>query len=157
MWVVAIIIGGLALLLVLISALSRAMLAAMRGPLEARALRRYRADAILASEYGANSFGLASKGKLQARGNGALLLTANELCFLQVVPEVEIVIPLAAIRSTSFTRTHLGKATPFKLLKIQFDQGGGEDVLAVMVRHPGSFQQAIEEARAGGSGTALQT
>lgn len=148
------IIGGVLLLLVLISLLSRMAISGMRAPLEARAHRRYAAGEILASEWGANSFGLASRGKLQVRGNGALVLTARELCFFQLTPEEEIVIPLDRITQTSLTRSHLGKATPFKLLKVEFRGDAGDDAIAIMLRNPQAFQAQLDARR--GSNSTLQ-
>lgn len=149
MWIALVIVGGVVVLVLLIAVLSRAMLAAVRKPLEARVQRRYGARPLVAVDYTANSFGLESLGALQARGNGALVVTTEEVCFLQLVPEREVVIPLAQIRELSLVRSHLGKATPFKLLKIQFEGVAGPDAIAVMVRRPDDLRAGIEEARSG--------
>ena len=149
--VIALVIGGIlvgvVLLVVVIALVSRAALRAMEGPLKARAAAKFPAGAIIAADYQANSFGLESRGKLQARGNGALVLTPHEVCFLQYIPESEVVIPLDRVLETSFTRAHLGKATPFKLLKIRFRTEAGTDAIAVLMRHPEPFHRRLEEER----------
>lgn len=136
------------LLVLLIAAVSRGMLAAIRPSLEARVRRRYPSDLVLASEYGANSFGQASRGKLQTRGNGALIITATELCFFQIIPATELVIPLSAIRRTSLVRSHLGKATPFKLLKLELEDAAGSDSVAFLVRAPAALRVTLDLTRA---------
>lgn len=156
MWIALVIVAGVVGLFLLIAVLSRAMLASVRKPLEARVQRRYGSRPLVAVDYAANSFGLESLGKLQARGNGALVVTADEVCFLQLVPEREVVIPLAQIRELSVVRSHLGKATPFKLLKIQFESAEGPDAIAVMVRRSDDLRALIEQTRAG-SPKALQS
>lgn len=146
MWIALIVIGGVVVLFGAIVLVSRVAMNAMRGPLEARVTRRY-PTGVVASDFGANSFGLTSLGKFQARGNGALVLTATELTFFQLVPEREIVIPLSSILELSLTRSHLGKATPFKLLKISFRGEAGEDSIAVFLRRPAPFLAEIEGKR----------
>lgn len=150
MWIALIIAGGVVVLLALLTLLPRVVLASIRGPLAARVRARYPDETrLIASDFTANSFGLESKGVLQARGNGALVLSPTELCFFQYMPEREIEIPLDRIVDVSFTRSHLGKATPFRLVKVQFEGPTGPDSIAVMVRRPDELRAQIDRARAG--------
>ncbi len=140
------VIGGVGLVFVLVSLMQRAALRSLRAVMGPRVAARF-PTGVVASDLTAMSFGLESRGKLQARGNGALVVTANEVCFLQCVPQREDVIPMTSITATSLTRTHLGKATPFKLIKLQFQGPSGPDSIAVMLRNPQAMLDTIETTR----------
>jgi hypothetical protein len=126
----------------------RAVLAAIRKPLVARVKARYpNGTDVVASDYTANSFGLESLGRTQLRGNGAFVITGKELVFFQYMPERDFVIPLAQVAKVSFCRSHLGKATLFRLVKICFQGEAGSDSIAVLVKHPDALRNQIEQAR----------
>lgn len=85
-------------------------------------------------EPGANSFGVQSAGALQLRGNGGLVLTANELHFFMLVPSRELRIPLADIREVKTVKSHLGKTVAQPLLHVRWAIGEGEEAVAWWVR-----------------------
>jgi hypothetical protein len=96
----------------------------------------------------ANSFGLESAGVWQARGNGALVLTATDLRFFKFVSKSDLRIPLDAITDVTFTKSHLGKATIHDLLKVRFAVDGQADSIAWYVTDPRAWKERIEEVRA---------
>lgn len=156
--VVLVVVAASVAALVLLSLFQKGVLAALKGPLSARVRVRYPDEAqVLAADYGANSFGLESKGKLQLRGNGALVLTPKELRFFQYMPESEVEIPLTKITEISFVRSHLGKATPYRLLKVQFAGQAGPDSIAVFVRDPDAMRTQLEQARSAASKSSTES
>ncbi len=110
--VIAAIVG----FLLLFSLVSRATAAAAKRTIVAK----FPADVIVFADDMANNFGLTSKGALQMRGNGGLVLTRDALTFLPLVGSNELHIPLADIKQVSTVRSHLGKSVGRKLLKIDF-------------------------------------
>src|SRR5262245_11939505 len=130
----AAIIGLIALAVVLLALLAIAVpklvLHFLKGPLEARIAPHYRQDEILLKDLGANSFGLESAGVFQSRGNGGLVLTGNSLHFFMFLPKWDLRVPLDAITELTFTKSHLGKATIYDLLKVQFSLEGKTDSIA---------------------------
>lgn len=82
----------------------------------------------------ANFFGLTSVGAIQARGNGCLVLTDDELAFAQWMPQRMIHVRLADILSVEETRSHLGKSVGRKLLLVRWRSESGEDSAAWFVR-----------------------
>lgn len=105
------------------------------------------ATAILRKDLKANSFGLTSWGAAQARGNGGLVLTADELLFFQAVPRREIRVPLAAITEIKTVRWHLGKSYARPLLFVGFDGPSGPDSIAWYVPDVPGWMEAVERAR----------
>ncbi|MBK7581344.1 MAG: hypothetical protein IPI67_14165 [Myxococcales bacterium] len=149
MWIALVIVGAVAALFAMLALIPRLVVGAMRAPLSKRVRARYPDEhALVSCDYSANSFGVESWGRAQLRGNGALALAPAELCFFQYLPERDVVIPLERIVEVSFTRTHLGKATPFRLVKVRFEGDAGADSIAVMVRRPDELRAQIECARA---------
>ena len=77
----------------------------------------------------ANFHGVASKGSAQPRGLGTLLLTPEELVFLQVVPATELRVPRAAVTEVEVTRSFLGKSQARDLLVVSWrSEDGAEPV-----------------------------
>lgn len=141
-------VGGLLFLALVLVAVPKAALAAVRRALEPKVNELFPdKESRLIEEYRANSFGLASLGAMQARGNGALVLTRRELVFLQLVPNREVRIPLGSIKETSLVHSHLGKATPYKLLKISFQKDGVEDAIALFLPESAAVRERVEAAR----------
>jgi hypothetical protein len=99
----------------------------------ARALidQRFPNGAYLRAADMANNFGVTSKGALQVRGNGALVLTNEALHFLAIASD-DLTIPRGAIRATSLVRSHLGKSVGRQLLKIDYEG----DSVAFFVEEP---------------------
>jgi hypothetical protein len=120
----------------------------MKRPLETRIAGRYQQQEILMQDLGANSFGLESAGVLQARGNGGLVLTGKYLHFFLFVPKREVCIPLDAITELTLTKSHLGKATIYDLLKVRFAKDGKADSIAWYLADPQAWKSRIEQLRA---------
>ncbi len=88
--------------------------------------------------------GLESRGKGQVRGNGWLVLTADELRFRQWVPDRETRIPRAAITAVETDRWWLGKSVGVKLLIVRWrTPEGGDDAMAWRVRDLDSWLAAL--------------
>jgi hypothetical protein len=121
----------------------------MKGPLEARIAAHYGPDEILMKELKANSFGLESAGVWQVRGNGGLVLTAECLHFFMFLPKRDLRVPLDAITDLMFTKSHLGKATIYDLLKVQFSVEEKSDSIAWYLADPTAWKHRIEELKAG--------
>ena len=81
---------------------------------------KFRGRRILLSAPNANFFGRESLGRGQLRGNGTLILTADELFFSLWLPKREFRIPLAAATGVETPRSHLGKSVGRKLLKVNY-------------------------------------
>lgn len=120
----------------------------MKGPLEARIAALYGPDEILMKDLAANSFGLESKGVWQGRGNGGLVLTKNYLHFFRFVRGADLRVSLGAITELTFTKSHLGKATIFDLLKVRFTIDGESDSIAWFLTDPKAWKNRIEELKA---------
>jgi len=97
---------------------------------------------------GALFFGQQSRGAMQMRGNGTLILTPTELVFHQWMPGREFRIPLKSIQSIENPTSFLGKWQGVPLLRVNFlDENGQTDAMAWRVRDLSGIQRAIEEAR----------
>jgi hypothetical protein len=131
--------------------LPRALLLGLRQSLEARVKHRYPAEGqLLWVDYSANFFGLYSRGGMQWRGNGALVLTETELAFFQMIPERVLVIPIARITALDVVSKHMGKSTPSShLLRVTFSaKQGGEDAVAYWLPKPAELKGRLEERAA---------
>lgn len=102
---------------------------------------------MLKAEPMASTLGLTSLGAMQARGNGALVLTAREIWFGQLVPARERRIALDAVIEVSLVRSHLGKSLARDLLHVKFRVDAGEDSEAWYVPDPAAWRDAIDAAR----------
>lgn len=97
---------------------------------------------------GVNFYGQESKGKMQMRGNGTLVLTEEELYFEQLVPRREYRIPLSAVQGVETPSSFLGKTNFRPLLKVVFkNEGGQTDAMGWIVPDVEGAQQVIEAAR----------
>jgi len=90
----------------------------MKRPLEARIAAHYSPDEILMKDLTTMSFGVKSKGVWRGRGNGGLVLTADCMHFFRFVPWSDLRVPVGAISKLTFTKSHLGKATIYDLVKV---------------------------------------
>ena len=81
-----------------------------------------------------NSFGRASAGVAQVRGNGTLALDDTRLVFIQWIPHNVVDIPLNTISIVDTARDHLGKSVGTPLLRVRFVDGGQEDIIAFHVK-----------------------
>jgi len=93
-------------------------------------------DNILLIASNANFFGQESAGFKQIRGNGTLVLTKDKLYFQMLLPKKIIEIPLENIERIEENRSHLGKTTGSKLMKIIYRNGSNSmDSCAWLVRN----------------------
>ena len=98
-----------------------------------------------------SGLGLESRGPAQVRGNGWLVLTADELRFRMWVPDRETRIPLAAIADVGTARVGLGKTVGRRLLRVRWrTQEGAEDAMAWQVRDLDDWLAALAAARGDG-------
>jgi hypothetical protein len=117
----------------------------LKGPLEARIAALYGPNEILMKDLAANNFGLESWGRWQGRGNGGLVLTKDCLHFFRFVSGGDVRVPLEAITEVTFTKSHLGKATIYDLLKVRFTVDGQMDSIAWYLTDPKGWKKKIEE------------
>jgi len=110
--------------------------------------KRFRRKKILRQFDMANFYGLESLGRAQARGNGVLVLTQEELYFLKALPRRETVIPVSAITAVSNRRSHLGKSNLVKLLRVEFENSGKPDAVAFAVDDIDAWTREVEQVRA---------
>lgn len=80
------------------------------------------------------SFGVESRGMMQARGTGCLAATQDEIVFVMWVGGHEIVIPRRDVTSVETPRSHLGKSQGVRLLKVRYEAEGRSDSVAWRVR-----------------------
>ena len=92
--------------------------------------RKFAGKHVVRESIGANFFGQSSRGLGQIRGNGALVLTPDELYFVMFAPRRELTIPLSTVTSVSTPRSHLGKTVGMRLLRVDFRSPSGEDAAA---------------------------
>ena len=116
MWIVLVVVAVVAIAAVALivrraASGARARIDAAVGDLEV--LRREKA----------NFYGVASKGAGQVRGLGTLVLTPDELVFLQMVPAAEVRVPRAAITRAEVARSFLGKSQGRELLVVEWTTG----------------------------------
>ncbi len=98
----------------------------------------------------ANCFGVESAGAAQVRGNGCLALGATRLVFAMWVPRRLLTIPRDRITAIEQPRSHLGKSTVVRLLKVRFaSDDGAADSVAWAVRKLDQWVEALGEDGAG--------
>ncbi len=102
-------------------------------------------EEILGATTRANFFGIKSKGGAQVRGNGALVLTRNELYFIRAVPQKEYKIPLSSVRDVSMPRFFNGRSVFAPLLCVNYDAEYGEDSIAWALKDAKKWKDTIEK------------
>jgi len=107
--------------------------------------KRFDKEKIVGATTNANFFGQQSKGGKQLRGNGAFVLTKDEVCFIRAIPFKEYVIPLKSITEVSLPKSFNGKFVFSKLLCVQYKTDSGLDAMAWAVKSPESWKKAIEK------------
>jgi hypothetical protein len=105
---------------------------------------RFAGRRIILMALNANFFGKKSKGVGQIRGNGALVLTDDQLWFCLAAPTREIAIPINQIQSVETKRSHLGRTIFRPLLAVMFNYQGQNEQIAWYVSDPGKWKSAIE-------------
>ena len=109
-----------------------------------RIQERFPTEQIVLSETTANYFGLESRGSLQIRGNGVLVLTQDELWFSRLVKREDISIPTNTIQAVRLVDSHLGKRILGRqLIYVQFEGSDGADSVAWLVADPNRWQTEI--------------
>jgi hypothetical protein len=94
----------------------------------------------------ANFFGTESRGVMQIRGNGILLLTDTDLVFGMFRPSREFLIPLANIVKIELVDSHLTKTVFQPLLKVYFTNDEGDaDSVAWWVANPTEWKNLLEK------------
>lgn len=144
----ALIISASVLFLAAVVIALRKFLHGLRVRGQAALDRRFARSDVILSELMAQSYGEQSRGVTQARGNGALALTKDELFFMLYVPERELRIALASIEDVSNPRSHLGKTSGAKLLHVRFKRDAGEDAVAWRVPDPEAWKAELDALRA---------
>jgi hypothetical protein len=95
----------------------------------------------------ANFFGIESRGVMQIRGNGILLLTGTDLVFEMFQPSREFLIPLANIVKIELVDSHLTKTVFQPLLKVYFTNDEGDaDSVAWWVANPTEWKNMLEKS-----------
>ncbi len=122
--------------LLVIAVFLKGLFAAVQAGADAAIDRAHPAEDIVLRDGMANSLGLESKGPVQLRGNGGLVLTREELHFLPLVGVAEVRVALDQIRKVSLVRVHLGKTLGRKLLRVDFGEGEAADAVAFSVADP---------------------
>jgi hypothetical protein len=110
--------------------------------------KRFDKEKIIGVTTRANFFGEQSKGGKRLRGNGAFVVTKEEVCFIRAVPFKEYVIPLKSITELSLPNSFNGKSVFSKLLCIQYKTDSGVDAIAWAIKNPESWKKVIEELMA---------
>jgi hypothetical protein len=149
-FVIGLVVLGIFVITLIVVVISKVITHFMKGPLEDRIAARYRPDEILMKDLKASSFGLESAGVWQLRGNGGLVLTGKQLHFFMFVPQSNLCVPLDAIGELTITKSHLGKATIYDLLKVHFSVDGKMDSIAWNLTDPKAWKNRIEALKSGG-------
>ncbi len=109
--------------------------------------RRYGESDIILQSLTANFFGQTSKGYSQIRGNGALVLTKNELWFRMALPENELTIPVRNVAAAEIRKSHLRKSKIRPLFYVEFNTLEGLDSAAWLVEDPKQWCKEIEKLK----------
>lgn len=114
----------------------------------AEILDKFKDKKVLKSAQSANFFGQQSQGMAQMRGNGALILTDNELYFQMLMPKKELHIPISSISQVETPKSFLGKSKFMPLLKVEYkDDKGQTDAAAWLVKDLSAWKEAIEKLK----------
>jgi hypothetical protein len=107
---------------------------------------RLGADAIVRLDDVVRFFGLSSAGMFQIRGNGCLAATEDQLLFRLWVPRREVLIGRAGVTAIDTPRSHRGKATLRRLLRVTYtDMKGEQDAAAWEVRDLDAWLDALRD------------
>lgn len=134
------VIGGLSLLFFFL----RLIFSRTNAGLQRLIFDKFDRAEIIGATTRANSFGVKSKGGAQVRGNGALVLTRDELYFVRAAPREEYIIPINSIRKVFMPKVFNGKSVFVPLLCVDYDTEYGEDSIAWALKHADKWKDAIE-------------
>jgi hypothetical protein len=105
---------------------------------------RLGADAVVKLDDVVRFFGLSSAGMFQIRGNGCLAATDDQLLFRLWIPRREVLIERASVTAIDTPRSHRGKATLHRLLRVTYtDLKGVRDAAAWEVRDLDAWLRAL--------------
>ena len=90
-------------------------------------LNKFKDKNIILSANDANFFGQQSRKSTQVRGNGVLILTAEDLYFEMWRPKKILQIPISSVLKIEITKSFLHKSIFRKLLKVVFTNHEGEE------------------------------
>ena len=103
---------------------------------------------IILSTNDANFFGQQSRKSTQVRGNGVLILTAEDLYFEMWRPKKILQIPISSVLKIEITKSFLHKSIFRKLLKVVFtNQEGEEDATAWWVTSLNKWIEELEKVK----------
>jgi hypothetical protein len=137
--IISVISGSFFLLLVLNS-----IFKSVRKKLERYIQENFEKKDVIGATTRANFFGVKSKGGKQIRGNGAIVLTKDQLFFIRAMPFKESIIPVNSIGQVSLPKIFNGKSAFSKLLCIHYNIDGVEDSIAWSIRNPEKWKASIE-------------
>ena len=140
-----VIAGGVGILLLAL----KWFMASIRRKLQAHVQARFNPADIIGATTRANFLGVRSKGGGQIRGNGALVLTREQLFFVRAVPLKEFTLPLESIREVTLPRSFNGKSVLMPLLCVHYGSDGVDDAMAWALKDPQRWKKAIETAAGG--------
>ena len=111
-------------------------------------LDKFKDKDIIISQSNANFFGQQSRKSTQIRGNGVLILTAEDLYFEMWRPKRILQIPISSVLKIEITKSFLHKSVFRKLLKVVFtNQEGGEDAAAWWVTSLDKWIEELEKVK----------
>ena len=123
----------------------RLVFSSVRKKLAQQVVQRFDKNEIVRATLHANSFGERSKGGRQIRGNGALVVTKDAICFLRAAPFKEYTIPVTKITDISMPRSFNGKSVFAKLFCIEYETDNGTDAMAWALKDLESWKLTLEE------------
>lgn len=142
--IIGLALGGVIVLFAMLTLVPLLVYRLSASTLRARVAAVHPAGDILREDLRANFFGVESRGKMQARGLGALVLAKDGLHFYMLLPRRDLTVPLAAVRRVELVRWHLGKSVGRMLLKVHFAGEAGDDSVAWWVPGPEAWKAQIE-------------
>ncbi len=111
-------------------------------------LDKFKDKNIILSINNANFFGQKSHKSTQIRGNGVLILTAEDLYFEMWRPKKILQIPISSVLKIEITKSFLHKSVFRKLLKVVFtNQEGEEDATAWWVTSLNKWIEELEKVK----------
>ena len=140
--------GVVALVVAIFLVVPKVVMSTVEPALQRRIGAAYAPETIVLKDLKAVTLGLESRGVLQGRGNGALVLSADELCWMRFVPEsADLRIPREHITKVDTVRSHLGKTYGRDLLRVTFTNDGQPDSMAWYVTDLGAWLTRLGEPR----------
>lgn len=134
--------------LVLVALFLRGVTAAVSNAGAGAISSQYDAEEIVLSDDLANCFGKKSRGALQMRGNGGLVLTEELLHFIPLAGTPRVKVALEDVTEVKLVGSFLGKTVGRKLLAVSWKDGEGDDTAAFVVKEPEQWRSEIERLRA---------